>query len=191
MAQNLAVNHLPLEALPAVQTWTANCKRDRKTVVTWHPQVCRLPLTMKNLMLNVSIVSFTAFHYPHQHTVDTPVCLPPRRRSQPSSFKSWHYTVCLRLTYLQKSLRGSRYYFLIKIVTKKPHWITVLYMKAYLKVNIGSEDMIWIPRGKLKCDPYIGFVFKLDYFPGLLWCKYVFWLSCKAKLIVMILLTWR
>ena len=54
MAQNLAVNHLPLEALPAVQTWTANCKRDRKTVVTWHPQVCRLPLTMKNLMLNVS-----------------------------------------------------------------------------------------------------------------------------------------
>ena len=40
----------------------------------------------------VSIVSFTAFHYPHQHTVDTPVCLPPRRRSQPSSLKSWHYT---------------------------------------------------------------------------------------------------
>ena len=39
-----------------------------------------------------AIVSFTAFHYPHQHTVDTPVCLPPRRRSQPSSFKSWHYT---------------------------------------------------------------------------------------------------
>ena len=38
-----------------------------------------------------AIVSFTAFHYPHQHTVDTPVCLPPRRRSQPSSFKSWHY----------------------------------------------------------------------------------------------------
>ena len=22
-----------------------------------------------------AIVSFTAFHYPHQHTVDTPVCL--------------------------------------------------------------------------------------------------------------------
>ena len=40
-----------------------------------------------------AIVSFTAFHYPHQHTVDTPVCLPPRRRSQPSSLKSWHYTV--------------------------------------------------------------------------------------------------
>ena len=39
-----------------------------------------------------AIVSFTAFHYPHQHTVDTPVCLPPRRRSQPSSLKSWHYT---------------------------------------------------------------------------------------------------
>ena len=32
-----------------------------------------------------AIVSFTAFHYPHQHTVDAPVCLPPRRRSQPSS----------------------------------------------------------------------------------------------------------
>ena len=30
---------------------------------------------------------------PHQHTVDTPVCLPPRRRSQPSSLKSWHYTI--------------------------------------------------------------------------------------------------
>ena len=39
-----------------------------------------------------AIVSFTAFHYPHQHTVDTPVCLPPRRRSQPGSLKSWHYT---------------------------------------------------------------------------------------------------
>ena len=32
----------------------ANYKRDRKTVVTWHPQVCRLPLTMKNLTLKVS-----------------------------------------------------------------------------------------------------------------------------------------
>ena len=40
------VNHLPLEALPAVETWTANCKLDRKTVVTWNPQVCRLLLTM-------------------------------------------------------------------------------------------------------------------------------------------------
>ena len=39
-----------------------------------------------------AIVSFTAFHYPHQHTVDTPVCLPPRRRSQPSSLKGRHYT---------------------------------------------------------------------------------------------------
>ena len=39
-----------------------------------------------------AIVSFTAFHYPRQRTVDTPVCLPPRRRSQPSSLKSWHYT---------------------------------------------------------------------------------------------------
>ena len=28
-----------------------------------------------------AIVSFTAFHYPHQHTVDTPVCLLPCRRS--------------------------------------------------------------------------------------------------------------
>ena len=25
-----------------------------------------------------AIVSFTAFHYPHQHTVDTPVCQPPK-----------------------------------------------------------------------------------------------------------------
>ena len=44
--KNLAVNQLPLEAFPALETWTANCKLDRKTVVTWHPQVCRLPLTM-------------------------------------------------------------------------------------------------------------------------------------------------
>ena len=42
------------------------------------------------------IVSFMAFHNPHQHTVDTPVCLPPRQRSQPSSLKSWHYTVLLQ-----------------------------------------------------------------------------------------------
>jgi len=56
MAKNLAVNHLPLAALPAVQTWTANCKRDRKTVVTWHPQVCRLRFPRKNLMLKVSNV---------------------------------------------------------------------------------------------------------------------------------------
>ena len=33
VAKNLAVIHLPLEALPAVQTWTANCKRDRKAVL--------------------------------------------------------------------------------------------------------------------------------------------------------------
>ena len=32
VAKNLALSHLPLEAFPAVQTWTANCKRDRKTV---------------------------------------------------------------------------------------------------------------------------------------------------------------
>ena len=37
------VSHLPLNALPAVQTWTANCKRDRKTVVTWHSQLCGFP----------------------------------------------------------------------------------------------------------------------------------------------------
>ena len=43
-----------------------------------------------------AIVSFTAFHYPHQHTVDTPVCLPQRRRSQPSSLKSWHYTMSVK-----------------------------------------------------------------------------------------------
>ena len=34
----------------------------------------------------------------YQHTVDTPVCLPPRRRSQPSSLKSWHYKEKLDLT---------------------------------------------------------------------------------------------
>ena len=32
VAKNLALSHLPLEALPSVQTGTANCKRDRKTV---------------------------------------------------------------------------------------------------------------------------------------------------------------
>ena len=47
-----------------------------------------------------AIVSFTAFHYPHQHTVDTPVCLSPRRRSQPSSLKSWHYTV-IKFTFME------------------------------------------------------------------------------------------
>ena len=51
--KDLAVNHLPLEALPAVQTWTANCKRDRKAVVTWHFAVCGLPFPTKNLMLKV------------------------------------------------------------------------------------------------------------------------------------------
>ena len=40
MAKNIAVNHLLLEALPAVQTWTANCKRDRKALVTWQFVVC-------------------------------------------------------------------------------------------------------------------------------------------------------
>ena len=53
VAKNLAVNHLPLEALPAVQTWTANCKRDRKAVVTWHFAVCGLPFPTENLMLKV------------------------------------------------------------------------------------------------------------------------------------------
>ena len=40
MAKNIAENHLLLEALPAVQTWTANYKRDRKAVVMWHFAVC-------------------------------------------------------------------------------------------------------------------------------------------------------
>ena len=31
-AKNLTLSHLPLEALRAVQTRTASCKRDRKTV---------------------------------------------------------------------------------------------------------------------------------------------------------------
>ena len=52
VAKNLAVNHLPLEALPAVQTWTAICKSDRKAVVTWYFGVCGFP--SKNLMLKVS-----------------------------------------------------------------------------------------------------------------------------------------
>ena len=34
-AKNLAVYHLPPVTLPPVSTWTANCKRDRKAVVTW------------------------------------------------------------------------------------------------------------------------------------------------------------
>ena len=32
VAKDLALSHLPQEALPAVPTWTASCKRDRKTV---------------------------------------------------------------------------------------------------------------------------------------------------------------
>ena len=52
--KNLAINHLPLEASPAVQTWTTNCKRDCKAVVTWHSAVCGLWFSMKNLMLKVS-----------------------------------------------------------------------------------------------------------------------------------------
>ena len=39
-AKNLIASHLPLEALPAVRTWCVNCKRDRKTVLTWHFAVC-------------------------------------------------------------------------------------------------------------------------------------------------------
>ena len=53
MVKNLAVNHLPLEAPPAVQTWTANCKRDRKAVVTWHFAVCGLPFPTKNPIIKV------------------------------------------------------------------------------------------------------------------------------------------
>ena len=58
------------------------------------PSSERIIRSDEGLALETSaIVSFTAFHYPYQHTVDTPVCLPPRRRSQPSSLKSWHYTI--------------------------------------------------------------------------------------------------
>ena len=43
----------------------------------WSPQLVPLTLTIRSdegLALETSaIVSFTAFHYPHQHTVDTPV----------------------------------------------------------------------------------------------------------------------
>ena len=59
VAKNLAVSHLTLEALPAVQTWTANCKSDRKTVVTGHFVVCGLRFSTKNLMLKVSNVEET------------------------------------------------------------------------------------------------------------------------------------
>ena len=61
----------------------------------------------EGLALEMSaIVSFTAFHYPHQHTVDTPVCLPPRRRSQPSSLKSWHYTKTITYNSFSKEDKG-------------------------------------------------------------------------------------
>ena len=56
--KNLAVSHLPLKALPAVQTWTPNGKRDSKTVVTWHSLLCDLRFPMKNLMLKVSVLSW-------------------------------------------------------------------------------------------------------------------------------------
>ena len=52
--KHLAINHLLLEASPAVQTWTTNCKHDCKAVVTWHSAVCGLRFSMKNLMLKVS-----------------------------------------------------------------------------------------------------------------------------------------
>ena len=63
VAKNLAINHLPLEALPMVQTWTANCKRDSKAVVMWHFVVCGLQFPMKDLMLKVSIVGLTFTTY--------------------------------------------------------------------------------------------------------------------------------
>ena len=59
VAKNLDVSHLTLEALPAVQTWTANCKSDRKTLVTGHFVVCGLRFSTKNLMLKVSSVEET------------------------------------------------------------------------------------------------------------------------------------
>ena len=64
VAKNFAVNHLPLEALPAVQRWTANCKRDRKAVVTWNFAVCGLQFPVKNVMLKLPgpyTASFQAF----------------------------------------------------------------------------------------------------------------------------------
>ena len=59
VAKTLAVSHLTLEALPAVQTWIANCKSDRKTVVTRHFVVCGLRFSTRNLMLKVSNVEET------------------------------------------------------------------------------------------------------------------------------------
>ena len=54
VAKNLAVNHLSLETLPAVQTWTANV-----TAKPWSRDILRfagLQFSMKNLMLKVSIL---------------------------------------------------------------------------------------------------------------------------------------
>ena len=64
VAKNLDVSHLTLEALPAVQTWTANCKSDRKnrgrgTFCGLWFAVCGLRFSTKNLMLKVSNVEET------------------------------------------------------------------------------------------------------------------------------------
>ena len=59
VAKNLTVNHLPLEALPVVQTWTANCKRNRKAVVTLYFTVCGSQFPIRNLMLKASISDAT------------------------------------------------------------------------------------------------------------------------------------
>lgn len=43
MAKNLAVNHLPLGALPDVELGIANCKSDGKTMVTRNEEKLLFP----------------------------------------------------------------------------------------------------------------------------------------------------
>ena len=53
MAKNLAVNHLPLEALPAVQTWTANCKLQTWPQGRGHVTFCGLRFAVSHEKPNV------------------------------------------------------------------------------------------------------------------------------------------
>ena len=60
----------------------------------WWPTFRALALRQRECDEGLTLeTSAIAWHFPHRHTIDTPVCLPPRRRSQPSSLKIWHYTV--------------------------------------------------------------------------------------------------
>ena len=103
-----------------------------------------------------AIVSFTAFHYPHQHTVDTPVCFPPRRRSQPSSLKSWHYTVHTCLIFYDHLCDAKPSNFRIPLLSDQHSYTT-------RKV---SSDQLYIPffRTNIKkfCPTIIGRYFWND-----------------------------